>query len=336
MVAWTVLAAMLIALLSLLPMLQSVLTLLVFAVFLAFVLDPVVSFMENRGVNRVLAAALVFAAIGFLVSVSFKVLAPAISTEISQLDAGTRDSSSGGLWDNFKAKLGDDVPLLNNPMVDREVRTRLDEMAAKSFSIVVGIVPAMVSIVMLAFMTFFFLIDGRRMKKAVISWVPNRYFEMSLNILHKMSTQLGRYIRGQLFVALIVGALSISALQILEVRYAFFIGAAAGFANMIPYFGPIVGAVPAMLIAFMDTGSFGAVAGVAVAFASIQLFENVFVSPFVVSKSVSLHPLTIIVVILTGGQLMGIWGMLFAVPAASIVKVTAQELSWGIKHYRVF
>jgi len=336
MVAWTVLGVALIALLSLLPMLQSVLTLLIFAVFLAFVLDPIVSFMENRGVNRVLAAALVFITIGLLVSVSLKILAPVISTEVSQLSAGMQDPSSGGLWDKLKEKLGDDFPLLTNPMVDREVRAKLDQIAAKSFSTVVGIVPAIVSFVMLAFMTFFFLIDGRGMKKTVVSWVPNRYFEMSLNILHKMSKQLGRYIRGQLLVALIVGALSILALQLLQVRYAFFIGATAGFANMIPYFGPIVGAVPAMVIAFMDTGSFGAVAGVAVAFASIQLFENVFVSPFIVSKSVSLHPLTIIVVILTGGQLMGILGMLFAVPAASIFKVTAQELSWGIKHYRIF
>ena len=76
------------------------------------------------------------------------------------------------------------------------------------------------------------------MKKTVVSWVPNRYFEMTLIILHKTGTQLGRYIRGQLLVASIVGSLSILALYILEIKYAFFIGAMAGLANMIPYFGP--------------------------------------------------------------------------------------------------
>ncbi len=336
MVAWSALAIVLLGVLSLIPTLQSVLTLLAFALFLAFVLDPVITFLENRGIKRLLATAGVFAILGFLFSFSLKILAPVISTEVSQLSAGMEDPASGGLWDKLKEKLGDDVPLLTNPMVDQEVRTKLDEIAARSFSVVVGIVPAVVSLVMLVFMTFFFLIDGRKMKKAVISWAPNRYFEMTLNIIHKISTQLGRYIRGQLLVALIVATLSILALQLLQVRYAFFIGAAAGLANMIPYFGPIVGAVPAIVIAFMDTGSFGAVVAVAVAFASIQLFENVFVSPFIVSKSVSLHPLTIIVVILIGGQLMGIFGMLLAVPTASIVKVTAQELAWGIKNYRVF
>ncbi|MFQ6114113.1 MAG: AI-2E family transporter, partial [bacterium] len=63
---------------------------------------------------------------------------------------------------------------------------------------------------------------------------------------------------------------------------------------------------------------------------------NIFVSPFIVSKSVELHPLTIIIMILIGGQLLGIFGMLLAVPVASIIKVTAQELYWGLKNYRIF
>jgi predicted PurR-regulated permease PerM len=122
----------------------------------------------------------------------------------------------------------------------------------------------------------------------------------------------------------------------LGIRYYFFIGVMAGLANMIPYFGPLVGAIPAMIIALWDFGAIGPVAAVAVAFASIQLFENIFISPFIVSKSVELHPLTVIIVILIGGQLVGIFGMLMAVPIASIIKVTAKELYWGVRNYRIF
>ena len=84
-----------------------------------------------------------------------------------------------------------------------------------------------------------------------------------------------------------------------------------------------------------NDGSLEIVAVVAVAFATIQLFENIFVSPFIVSKSVELHPMTVIIVILIGGQLVGIFGMLLAVPTASIIKVTARELHWGLKNYRI-
>jgi len=316
--------------------LRSVVTIVIIALLLAFLLDPVVNFIENRGVSRLLSAILVFALIIFLGVLGFKFLAPVVSQEVQQLSAGADTSSGVNLMEKLKNKLGDSIPLLSNPAVWEEVEQGVNSLMHKSFSLVVDLLSAIVSIVMLAFITFFFIKDGRRMQKAVVSWVPNRYFEMTLIILHKISMQLGRYLRGQLLVSTIVGSLAILALYLLGVRYAFFIGAMAGLANMIPYFGPIVGAVPAIVVAFIDTGSMGAVAAVVVAFASIQLFENVFISPFVVAKSVALHPLTIIIAIMIGGQVLGIFGMLLAVPTASIIKVTVQELSWGLKNYRIF
>lgn len=316
--------------------LRSVVTIVIIALFLAFLLDPIVNFVENRGVSRLVAAILVFALILFSGALGFKVLAPVISKEIQQLSTGAQASAGGTMMEKLQNKIDDSIPLLSNPAVWQKVEEGVNELMQKSFSMVVDVLSAVVSIVMLAFITFFFIKDGRRMQKAVVSWVPNRYFEMTLIILHKISMQLGRYLRGQLLVSTIVGSLAILALYLLDVRYAFFIGAMAGLANMIPYFGPIVGAVPAIVVVFIDTGSLGAVAAVAVAFASIQLFENVFISPFIVAKSVALHPLTIIIAIMIGGQVLGIFGMLLAVPTASIIKVTVRELSWGLKNYRIF
>ncbi|MCH8956852.1 AI-2E family transporter [candidate division KSB1 bacterium] len=326
-----------VALLILIPILQSVVTILIIAFFLALILNPIVNFIENRGIARLLASVLVFAMIIFLGGVGFKFLAPRITNEIKQLSSGLNEQSPGETLQKLQENLGDKIPFLSNPMIQKELKKKIDDLVKKSFSMVVNVLSAVVSIIMLAFITFFLLKDGRRMKKTVVSWVPNRYFEMTLIILHKTGTQLGRYIRGQLLVASIVGSLSIFALYLLEIKYAFFIGAMAGLANMIPYFGPIVGAVPAIIMALIhNDGSLEIVAVVAVAFATIQLFENIFVSPFIVSKSVELHPLTVIIVILIGGQLVGIFGMLLAVPTASIIKVTAQELHWGLKNYRMF
>jgi len=335
-VLWGFIGLAVLGIIALLPALRSVLTTIIVALFLAFLLEPVVTFIENRGVERLFASALVFLFILMLALLAFKYLVPVFSNEIHQLSTGFSEQSGDDILKKIQQKLGDTIPILDNPLLQDELRSKVNSILKSSFSMVVNALSTIVSLVMMAFMTFFFLKDGRRMKKAVISWVPNRYFEMSLILLHKMSTQLGRYIRGQLLVASIVGTLSIFALYLLDIRYYFFIGAIAGIANMIPYFGPLVGAVPAIIIALIDTGSMGSVAAVAVAFASIQLFENIFVSPVIVSKSVELHPLTIIMVILIGGQLLGLLGMLLAVPTASMIKVTAQEISWGVKHYRIF
>jgi len=335
-ILWGFIGLAVLGFIALLPALRSVISTIVAALFLAFLLDPVVNFIENRGVDRLIAAVVVFLLILLVAGLALKYFVPVVSHEVQQLSSGLDETAASDLLKTFQEKVGDSVPLLNNPMLQEEISTKIHAILKKSFSLVVNVVSTVISTMMMAFMTFFFLKEGRRMKKAMISWVPNRYFEMALMILHKVSTQLGRYIRGQLLVASIVGAMSIFALYLLGIRYYFVIGFIAGLANMIPYFGPIVGAVPAVIIALIDTGSLGAVAAVAVAFASIQLFENIFVSPFVVSRSVQLHPLTIIVVILIGGQLLGIYGMLLAVPTASVIKVTAQEISWGIKNYRIF
>ncbi len=333
---WALMAMVFFWVLTLLPALHSVLSILVTAIFLSLILSPVVDFCENRGINRGLASILVFAVIVFLAIAGFKFLAPIISHELHEISAGIDEQSPVDVMQKVREKIGDSIPFLSSPTVQAEITKKVNDVLKQSFTVVVDVLSAVVSMIMLAFITFFFLKDGRRIKKTLISWVPNRYFEMALIIVHKINAQLGRYIRGQLLVALIVGSLSIFALYLLEIRYYFFIGTLAGLANMIPYFGPLVGALPAIVLAFLDTGEFGAIVAVIVAFASIQLFENVFVSPFIVSKSVELHPLTIIVVILIGGHLLGIFGMLLAVPTASIVKVTTQELSWGLKSYRIF
>lgn len=323
-------------LLIILPPLKSVMIILVIALFTSMLLNPIVDFFENRGIERLLAVILLFTAIIFLIVLGIEFLAPVVSHEVDQMSAALQTQSSDDLIQKFQQSLGKAIPLLSNPMIQAEIKGQLDALLQKSLTMLIGMLSGVVNMVMLGFITFFFLKDGRRMKKTVVSWVPNRYFEMALIILHKTAQRLGSYLRGQLVVAAIVGALSIIALYLLNIRYFFFIGVMAGLANMIPYFGPLVGAIPAMIIALLDNGSIGPVAAVAVAFASIQLFENVLVSPFIVSKSVELHPLTVIVVILIGGQLLGIFGMLMAVPIASIIKVSAKELYWGVRNYRIF
>ena len=89
-------------------------------------------------------------------------------------------------------------------------------------------------------------------------------------------------------------------LYILDIDYYFFIGAIAGLANLIPYLGPVVGAVPAILVSLMQEPSINPILGIIIAFAIIQLFDNVVISPLVVAKSVDIHPLVVIIVIFIG------------------------------------
>jgi predicted PurR-regulated permease PerM len=192
------------------------------------------------------------------------------------------------------------------------------------------------AMIIIPFLVFFILNDARALEKAIVQNIPNRYFEMSLSLFHKASRQLGRYIRGVLLDAAIVGAMVMIALTILDLRYAVFIGILAGMANLIPYLGPVVGGIPAIAVSIMDSGNFSGVPSVLLAFAIVKIIDDVIVQPIVVSKSVELHPVAVIIAIYVGGHAGGILGMIVAVPLVAIIKESLRILHWGFTKYYIF
>ncbi len=336
---WLLTFVGLIFLLILLPAWLGLLTPVIVSVLLAYLLDPIVTRMESMGLHRVLAILIVFAAIGLVLYFVLRLLLPMITHQVSQIVDAAHDNRLQQFVAQQRALLASKFPILQNPEIDQRISQRmtafLEGFVTKTIAIVGSMFSAITTIVVIPFFIFFLLKDAREMRKVLIAMVPNRYFEMACILLYKTSLQLGRYIRGQLIVAAAVGTLCTLALYLLDVPYFLFIGAVAGLANMIPYFGPIVGGIPAVIVGFLDQGTFSIVLAIVIAFASIQLLENVLISPFVVARSVNLHPLVVILVILAGGSFMGIMGMLLAVPVASIIKVTVQELTWGFKNYRL-
>ena len=222
-------------------------------------------------------------------------------------------------------------------MEDLNLQSRITDAVSQltnSFFMILGSVVSLVTtLIIIPFAVFFLLKDGPGMMKHSFSMIPNRYFEMSLNIVYKIDQQLGGYLRGQFFDALIVGILAIIALWILDVNYFVLIGIFAGLSNMIPYVGPMVGGSAAVLVVLMTGGSGITMLMVVAAFLIIQLADNVLIQPLVVARSVDMHPLLIIFSVIIGGQFFGILGMLLAVPATGIIKVLISELYHGIRKY---
>jgi predicted PurR-regulated permease PerM len=323
----------------LLPFVKSLLAPMVISFVLAFLLKPLVNKLENAGISRGPAVLMLFLIFGAIIEIGIKLLLPGLSQEFNTLAQTVQKGDPESLIAKIQVTLSQRISFLKNPEIAREVSTKLHNfftsLLSKSFNLIFKIISSFTYIIIVPFITFFVLKDGRRMKKFIIQLVPNRYFEMSLNLLYKTNAQLGNYIRGQLLVASIVGVLSVIALYSLDIPYFFVIGAAAGMANMIPYFGPVVGALPGVLAALIEKGSLESVLGVIVAFALIHLMDNILFSPIIVSKSVQIHPLLVIIVILVGGNIGGILGMLVAVPVFAVAQVFVTEIAWSFRHYRL-
>ena len=197
-----------------------------------------------------------------------------------------------------------------------------------------GVFSGMMLVVIVPFVAFFFLKEGRRITHGMVELVPNAYFELTLNLLHQINGQIGGYIRGQLLSVFLVASLSVTGLFAVRMPYFLPVGVLAGVANMIPYLGPLIGIVSATIVALAMGKGFGMVMWVIIVFLIIQIIDNILIQPMVVAKSVDLHPLIVLVVVMIGSDLMGIVGMLVAVPLTGILKVSSQTVYEGIKGYR--
>jgi len=326
----------------LLPFVKDVLIMFIIAWLLSVLLSPVVDFLESKGFKRGWAILIVMILILALVGFSFSLIIPGI---IRTVEALTSKLQSNVLTE-FSMKIEAFFEKnFNNAELARNVTARLNEIGVNLLNSLgeffKNVGAFLASMIIVPVITFFLIKDSRRFKGVIISKVPNKYFELSLNILHKVESQVGKYIQGQAIDALIVGLLSTLGLFLINLRfdnpvpYFVFIGMLAGLANMIPYVGPVVGAIPALATAILNNPSnLGLILlWIVIMFVLVQAIDNAFVSPLVVSKSVNMHPLVVIVVVIIGGNIAGAIGMLFAVPLTGIVKVTLSQVIWGLKNY---
>ena len=316
--------------------LADLLTVVIVSFLIAYILDPVASFMEAKGLSRSNATAIIFLVFFLIVALNIWLVLPGIFSQLfvlqKQLSSGGTDNMILALQDFIKNSVGAiDVDSID---LKGKMEAFMAAVSAEVMVILSNIGSIISAVAIIPFVVYFFLRDGRNMKKVFISYIPNRYFEITLNIMHKIDGQLGGYLRGQFTEATVVGLLGTIALLILNVKYSIIIGIFAGLANMIPYVGPVAGAVPAIIVTLVNGGSMTTIIYIVIAFAIVQFIDNMIVQPIVLSKSVDLHPLIIVFAVLIGGKFFGLLGLLLAVPVAGMIKVTSSEIYYGIKKFR--
>jgi putative permease len=309
----------------------------VVSVLLAYIFDPIVTAIELRGLSRT-ASTLVFFFFVILIAWGlFAALAPVVYNQIMALRSGAGSQQTSQVILKLQAVVRDKLGFIGLGDVNLEEKisqltgylsdTILDFILHEGLSLILYAVT-------IPFLVFFFLKDGREMKKHFIGIVPNRYFEFALDLLYKMDVQLGNYLRSQFTDAVVFGVLATTALWLLGVKYFLFIGPFAGLANLIPYVGPIAGALPAVAVALFDKGDITLGFQIILAFIILKLTDDMLVQPLLVAKGVHMHPLLVLLAIIIGGELFGMLGMLLAVPATGFVKVVLQESIVTLKKYR--
>jgi predicted PurR-regulated permease PerM len=188
-----------------------------------------------------------------------------------------------------------------------------------------SVVNVLFIVMIVPFLAFYMMKDLDVFERAALQYVPRARRKHAVRLLKDIDAALGSYIRGQLIVSVCVGVLAYIGYLIIGMPYPLLMAGFVSLFDIIPYLGPFFGALPALIMA--TTISWKMVLMVIVVNMICQNLESNVISPQVVGKSMKMHPLTIILVLLIGGELAGIVGMILAVPFYAAMKVVVQHVS---------
>jgi predicted PurR-regulated permease PerM len=318
---------------------SDILVLLIIAVLLAFIFEPLVRRLEKEGFNRLNSTLIIFISVGFLLYIGFSLFIPLFTSQMNQLMNTLQVYSLHDQLLRIEKDIHKYLPFFTPGTLAKKIEDFITSSIINSIDKLSEVLTSIVSVaailIIVPFITFFLLKDRRLIMKGLLYTVPNKYFEMSYWILKKVSIQLGRFVRGWIFDATFVGTtLGLGFLSI-GVENALILGVVSGLGHLVPYFGPVIGGIPAIIISIIQYGDLSRVPLIILLIVIVYTLDNGFVQPFVFSKSVDMHPIIIILLILAGSQLFGVLGMLLAVPTASVFRTAMKEIYFALKNYRI-
>ncbi len=337
-IAWSTIGVLLLVLSALWAMLQvkELFPPLFVALITIYMLNPLVSLLEARGVKRVYGGCLSLLVLIAVVSTAVALLIPVL------VDQGQDFAKDLPVAVDRAGDLAHDVSedLTRRFGAEFDIREWIggrSDLVADLVGRVGGFLRSAASAVALIViglvLGFYLLIDLPRLRRSALSLVPPEKRDEARKVAASIAAAMGGFFRGQLMVALVVAVMSAIGLRIIGLPYWAVIGLIAGVFNLVPLIGPFVGAVPAMLIA-ATLGDPIKILLVVVVLTAVQQIDNHFISPNVMRWSVQLHPVTVMLALTAGATLSGLFGMLVAVPIMASLKIIAAHLwrtrvPWG-------
>lgn len=292
---------------------------------LSYLLNPLVSLLVRRGFSRLSALVFIYIAVLLLGAVGVGLIVPVVLGELNRLT-----EFLPGYFAQLQAMSAAFQERYSQFQIPQAVRQSLDDafvtvqgqmigLVSSVAQSVLGIFTALFSLLLAPVLSFYLLKDLDMLRAGLRRFLPRRDRPGVLELLGEVDSVISGFVRGQLIVAAVVGLLVMGALALLRIRFAVILGIFAGITEIIPYFGPLIGAIPALAVAAV-TSPVDALKVLAAIFV-IQQLESQVLSPRIIGSHVGLHPLAVIFALLAGYELFGLLGMVAAVPVAGVLRV---------------
>jgi predicted PurR-regulated permease PerM len=353
--AWSIIGILILLALSLwaLQKIKVIFPPLLLAILIIYLLNPLVSRLEERGVSRLLGVLLSYVVVLGGITLLVIALTPFVSNQIDNFShqwpqfrgqtisfvdktAASLEKRTGLQLDTSQVDclLGADATPTGptharcdelTQEFRQQITTRLGGIVRIGFS-VIGIVFIFIVSAVLA---LYLLIDLPDIQKDLLHLVPEAQQAEVADLGSKIGKAIGGFFRGQLLVALLVGVLSAAGFALIRLPFWLVIGAIAGFFNLVPLVGPFIGGGLGFFVGSVTGGVQLGLKAALVEFI-VQQIDNHFISPNVMRRTVELHPVTVMLSIIAGGALGGFWGVLLVVPAVAVAKLILGHL-WATR-----
>lgn len=297
----------------------------IFAFFIAYLLNPMVQFVENKRVPRGFAILTVYLIVFTLLTMVLIFGIPHIIQELNKLSKSIPQLANEleQIVSHIETRYSNyALPEAVKKGIDENIRHVEDEMVKvvkagtatifKLFSYILSFVIAPV-------FAYYMLKDLVAIKSSFVLTIPRKYRSDVMAILRDIDEIISGFLRGHMAISAIVGSLTGLGMYIIGVDFSLIIGFIAAVAELIPYLGPLIAAVPAVSLALLVSKKTAVYAFIVILI--VQQLENAVISPKILGSRLGLHPLVIIFAVLSGGELYGLAGLLLAVPVTAILKV---------------
>ncbi len=296
------------------------------AVVIASAIEPATKWFVRFKIPRAIAVLLVYTGVAAVFVGIFYAFIPVLLNESSNFLAslpqyvGALDIS-GNLVDSTQSVVGQ-IPIQE---VVKELQMAVTNMSGSILSTISFVFGGAMSFLLILIFSFYFAAQERGIDDFLSVVTPLKHQKYILDLWKRSQIKIGRWMQGQLILGVIIGVLVYLGLTVLGVKYALLLAVLAALFELIPLFGPILAAIPAIGIA-LSTGGLTLALFVIGLYLIIQQFENHLIYPLVVTKVVGVPPLLVILALIVGAQLAGFLGVILAVPAATVVQELVKDI----------
>lgn len=308
---------------------------------LYYLLNPIVDWLEKCKISRTAAISVLFVVIAFLLVWGLAVAIPSIQqqvvsfsknvpTYIQEVESRVTTLLENEQFEQFRPAILDQLNTINDQIVTyaQKFSSNAVNWAGNLISTASQII---VAILIMPFVLFYLLRDGHHLRGHITKYLPTDWRDSVGQVLTDVNNQLSNYVRGQITVAMIVALMFSILFSIIGLSYPVTLGILAGFLNLIPYLGSFLAMIPAVILGII-AGPFMLVK-VLIVFMVEQTIEGRFVTPLIIGGSLNIHPITILFVLLTAGQMYGVLGVLLGIPIYASIKVVVKAIFEWYKQY---